>query len=202
MSPKNTKQSFSQLKGHIDISEYLIYNIFVEGEDTHYKKRYSQMQIKQEGAAPITKNVIVVDGQGNEYEATYPKRAKGLVKNGRARFVGENKICLACPPDKILEEQKMSENISKNQVFDQIVDLQKNLESLDKILFKVQLVTDSQSYVEQEDGGAITLDYLPDVAMEKIKTIRDIALEREKTVNKMLDFYLKLYQDAETDDKD
>ena len=186
----------------VDISEYLIYNIFAEGEDTHYKKRYSQMQIKQEGAAPITKNVIVVDEQGNEYEATYPKRAKGLVKNGRARFVGENKICLACPPDKILEEQKMSENISKNQVFDQIVDLQKNLESLDKILFKVQCVTDSQSYVEQEDGGAITLDYLPDVAMEKIKTIRDIALEREKTVNKMLDFYLKLYQDAETDDKD
>ena len=154
------------------------------------------------GETPIEKNVIVVDKQGNEYEATYPKRAKGLVKNGRARFVGENKICLACPPDKILEEQKMSENISKNQVFDQIVDLQKNLESLDKILFKVQLVTDSQSYVEQEDGGAITLDYLPDVAMEKIKTIRDIALEREKTVNKMLDFYLKLYQDAETDDKD
>ncbi len=47
---------------------------------------------------PIEKNIIVVDEQGNEYEATYPKRAKGLVKNGRARFIGENKICLACPP--------------------------------------------------------------------------------------------------------
>ena len=28
---------------------------------------------------PIEKNIVVVDEQGNEYEATYPKRAKGLV---------------------------------------------------------------------------------------------------------------------------
>ena len=38
----------------------------------------------------MTKNVIVVDEQGNEYGATYPKRAKGLVKNGRARFVRQS----------------------------------------------------------------------------------------------------------------
>ena len=101
---------------------------------------------------PIEKNVRIFDEQGNEYEATYPKRAKGLVKNGRARFVDENKICLACPPDKILEENNMSNSISKNQIFNQIAELQKSLESIDKILFKVQCVTDSQSYVEQEDG--------------------------------------------------
>ena len=63
--------------------------------------------------APIEKNVRVFDEQGNEYEATYPKRAKGLVKNGRARFVEENTICLACPPDKIMEEKTM-ENTNKN----------------------------------------------------------------------------------------
>ena len=51
------------------------------------------MPINTKGATPIEKNVIVVDEQGNEYEATYPKRARGLVKNGRARFIGENKIC-------------------------------------------------------------------------------------------------------------
>ena len=33
------------------------------------------------------KNVEVVDEAGNVYEPTWPKRAKGLVKNGRARFV-------------------------------------------------------------------------------------------------------------------
>lgn len=43
---------------------------------------------------PIEKNIIVVDEKGNEYEATYPKRAKGLVKNRRAHYLEENKICL------------------------------------------------------------------------------------------------------------
>ena len=145
--------------------------------------------------------MIVVDEQGNEYEATYPKRAKGLVKNGRARFVGENKICLVCPPDKPMEEDYMSNNINKNQVFNQIAELQKSLESIDKILFKIQCVTDSQSCVEPEEGEPIPLDYLPDVAMEKIKAIREIFLEREKTINRMLDFYLKLYQDLENTEK-
>ena len=141
--------------------------------------------------------MIVVDEQGNEYEATYPKRARGLVKNGRARFIGENKICLACPPDKILEENEMSESINKNQILDQISDLQKSLGSIENILFKLQCVSDSQSYAEQEEGVPIPLDYLPEVAMEKVKAIREIVTEREKTINKMLDFYLKLYRDDE-----
>jgi hypothetical protein len=33
--------------------------------------------------------------------------------------------------------------------------------------------------------------------MEKVKAIREIVTEREKTINKMLDFYLKLYRDDE-----
>ena len=151
---------------------------------------------------PIEKNVIVVDEQGNEYEATYPKRAKGLVKNGRARFVGENKICLVCLPDKILEEENMSNNINKNQIFNQIAELKKNLESIDKILFWIQSTTDSQFDLEQEAGESIALEYLHDVAMEKIKTIREIALKREKAINKMLDFYLELYQNVENDEKE
>ena len=96
----------------------------------------------------------------------------------------------------------MSININKNLIFNQIVELQKRLESVDKMLFSIQCVTDSQSYVDQEDGEPVTLDYLPDVAMEKIKAIREIVLEREKTINKMLDFYLKLYQDIENDEKE
>lgn len=56
----------------------------------------------------MTKNISVVDPQGNQYEATYPKRAKGLVKKGRARFVNETTICLACPPYNT--EDKMEEN--------------------------------------------------------------------------------------------
>ena len=95
----------------------------------------------------------------------------------------------------------MSTAINKNQIFNQIVEIQKSLESIDKILFKIQCVNDSQSCAETEDGNPLPLDYLPDVAMEKIKAIREIALEREKTINKMLDFYLELYQNSEIDGK-
>lgn len=57
---------------------------------------------------PIAKNILVVDEEGYEYEATWPKRARGLVKNGRARFLSKNKICLACPPWIDMEDNEMT----------------------------------------------------------------------------------------------
>jgi hypothetical protein len=64
------------------------------------------------GVTPIAKNIKVIDSNGIQYEATYPKRAKGLVKNGRARFIDEHTICLACPPNTILEDEKMTDRIN------------------------------------------------------------------------------------------
>ena len=62
------------------------------------------------GKTPIEKNIIVVDESGRRYEATWPKRAKGLVKSGRARFIDEDTICLACPPNSDdLEEHIMTD---------------------------------------------------------------------------------------------
>lgn len=46
----------------------------------------------------MEKNIAVIDAEGNVYEATWPKRARGLVKSGRARFINQNTICLARPP--------------------------------------------------------------------------------------------------------
>ena len=64
---------------------------------------------------PIEKNIIVVDENGKQYESTYLKRAKGLVKNGRAHFAEENKICLMRPPENYLEDKDMAEiNKEKN----------------------------------------------------------------------------------------
>ena len=94
-----------------------------------------------------------------------------------------------------------NKTISKEQVFNQITELQKSLESIDKILFKIQCVSDSQSCVEPEEGEPITLDYMPEVALEKIKAIREIVMSREHTINTMLDFYLSAYQESENDEK-
>ncbi len=63
----------------------------------------------------MTKNIAVIDEQGNRYEATYLKRAKGLVKSGRARFVDEKTICLARPPEQS-EDETMSENMSSTNI--------------------------------------------------------------------------------------
>ncbi len=71
---------------------------------------------KTEGFKKVIK---VIDEQGNEYDYTYPKRAKGLIKSGRARIIGDNIICLVCPPNSNLEENKMNnENILNEQKLD------------------------------------------------------------------------------------
>jgi len=77
------------------------------GEDTHHKKRSKFGYLASEEVR-IIKTISVVDIYGNEYEPTYPKRAKGLVKKGRARFVDETTICLARPP--YHTEDEMEEN--------------------------------------------------------------------------------------------
>ena len=73
---------------------------------------------------PIEKNVIVVDEQGNEYEANYPTRATGLVKHGRARFIDDNKICLTCPPNLYLEDKMKDENkdVKTNETEEKVMD--------------------------------------------------------------------------------
>ena len=106
MKDENTTQFFC-ITFFVALTKYKYFGIilFVKGDGTHHKKLlYSTTR----GMIPIEKNIVVVDEQGNEYEATYPKRAKGLVKNGRARFidtgntrgqvycVGQKKTVLIC----------------------------------------------------------------------------------------------------------
>ena len=77
------------------------------GDGTHQKK---QQVHTTRGMIPIGKNIIVVDENGTVFESTWLKRANGLVKKGRARWLDERTICLACPPeqteDTIMEENK------------------------------------------------------------------------------------------------
>ena len=126
-----------------------------------------------------------MDEQGNEYEATYPKRAKGLVKNGRARFVGENKICLACPPDTILEEKKMENNkLTVSDIFEQITLLQK------------QLTENSQTSLHRLGDALSTLDSENvEVSCDQISEVCDVFKTRELTLLRMLEMYQRMYED-------
>ena len=140
---------------------------------------------------PIEKNVIVVDEQGNEYEATYSKRAKGLVKNGRARFVGENKICLACPPDKIMEETKMEDNkLTAKEIFEQLTILQKQLtENSQTSLHRLSDAIESACGDEGDERNH-----------EQIAVICDVFNTREVTLLKLLGMYEKMYNDVQNEE--
>ena len=145
---------------------------------------------------PIEKNIIVVDEKGNEYEATYPKRAKGLVKAGRARFIDENKICLACPPDIYLEDNNMTEstnNVKTESIYsiefilNQIAKLQEQTEYLNTTLEKLSELGDGDSGGPGAPGNIL--------GMEKAKAIGDVVRCRETTNQQLLAFYEKIYDD-------
>lgn len=70
------------------------------------------------GATPIEKNVHVIDEEGRTYAPTYPRRAKGLVKNGRARWVDEETICLCRPPDFDDTEDRNMDTNSVNETME------------------------------------------------------------------------------------
>ena len=182
------------------MKQKVCYIIFVNGDGTHNKKQHHTRIFTERGMTPIEKNIIVVDENGKEYEATYPKRAKGLVKNGRARFIDDHTICLACPPNTELEDKNMSK-ITLAEAWNRIVATQGQLGNIEKILFFLDSVSESASYVEANDEEAEhygeSLEYCPQVALEKIQAMKEIACTREKTLKELIDFYIRVYENAD-----
>ena len=166
---------------------------------------HSLNSFQSKGVTPIEKNVIVIDEQGNEYEATYPKRAKGLVKSGRARFVDENKICLACPPNEYLEDKKMTENTAKTT---EVATVEENVSktlSIDYVLAQIEKIVDNTAYITE------ALNSLKDVrsggpgdigAEGKARGIADVVKCRETTNQQLLAFYTKVFNDLTAPKKD
>lgn len=152
------------------------------------KNRIHYSGITTKGEIPIEKNIIVVDEQGNEFEATYPKRAKGLVKNGRARFIDENKICLMRPPEIIMEENEMEEcTYSIEYILSQMAKIQEQTEYLNTAIEKLSLMGDGESGDPGSPGNI--------QGQAKAQAIGDIVRCRETTNQKMLLLYEKMYDD-------
>lgn len=153
---------------------------------------------------PIAKNVIVVDSQGNILEATYPKRAKGLVKNGRARFMDENKICLACPPN-ILEDKTMNNNETMiDMTTGEVVETtnQEPKLSVEYILTQLERISSQSAHI----NDAITKISQMQVSgagdigtQEKASAIADIVKSRETTNQRMISLYEKMYDSLTRD---
>ena len=144
------------------------------------------------------KITLVVDEQGNQYGATWAKRAKGLVKKGRARFVNETTICLACPPNQSLEDISMdydTANIEQdnNNIVAEVSTMEEQLTSEEQmtvsdILAKVDAIRKDLKYLDQ------VVDQIKDCDAPKNMTLKDIVTCRETTYQKMMEFYTKVYE--------
>ena len=142
----------------------------------------------------MTKNersIEVVDEAGNVYEPTWPKRAKGLVKNGRARFVEENRICLACPPDTETEDKHMSNSIFGEMTVADILTRINNIVNQTSYIGEAYEAFKTMGDGDSGDCGA------PGNIMGKAKAeaIAAVVQCRETTNQQILRLYEKMYDD-------
>lgn len=175
----------------VDYSKTICYNLSVNGDDTHNKK---QLYIICTGDDTHRKKIIVVDEKGNEYEATYPKRAKGLVKNGRAHYIEENKICLLHPPNLKSEDNDMPDTKAAKA---------KDKLTIKYVLDKAEQIINDTEYIHSalEQLALMPKSDPGDIAgQEKAKAIGEIVRCREATNQQALKFYEKMYDDL-TDKK-
>ena len=150
-------------------------------------------------ASATAKTVRVLDEAGHEYEATYTKRAKGLVKHGRARFADDSQtvIILACPPNQnmILEDNTVNEQNNTEVTENTATEAYtyeyalKQIELLTNQVDHIHLAISELGHLENEGtpcGGS---------AKSVAEGIADVVRCRETTAQKLIDFYAKMYED-------
>ena len=147
------------------------------------------------------KTVGVRDEAGNRYEATYMRRAKGLVKNGRARFADESQseIILTCPPNQhlILEDKTMTELIMKTE--ENAADIGAEMYSYEYALRQIELICHQMDHIHLALSELGRLDNEPTPTGGSARFVAESMAEvvkcRETTTQKLIDFYAKMYED-------
>ena len=142
----------------------------------------------------MEKNVVVLDEQGKKIGMTYPKRARGLVKKGRARCVDACTICLACPPDMDLEDIRMNDNninIPEKSLTEAIITEQESagksltqeyfLDKIDRIAKDTAYLKEAMEFIRQNSKP------------ESPTAVGQMVAAREKTNQMLIDFYKTAY---------
>ncbi len=139
----------------------------------------------------MEKNVRVLDENGEEYGSTWPRRARGLVKNGRARFIDENTICLAAPPNCDLEAQNMNEQSGVEFtipfIIRQIAAIQADTAYLIETIDKLAAMGNGDSGETGSPGNLM--------GEAKAKALGDVVRCRETTNQMLLRLYERMYDD-------
>ena len=87
--------------------------------------------------------------------------------------------------------------LTLKEIWDRIVATQDQLESIEKQAFYLSGIEDSGSFVEVEESDSEhygePLPYCKEVALEKIRAIKEMTAAREQTLKGLLDFYVSAY---------
>ena len=157
--------------------------------------------------SPAALKIEVVDSSGKIIGRTYEKRAKGLVKKGRARFTDENRITLLPSEDAHeytetegykMDERINTENIENISEENGQYTIESVMQCMKKILDDTQYIKDAIFNVtEIPSGDAGDCGSPGDIAGKaKAEAISTIVRERENTNQKLIDFYNKVYDDV------
>lgn len=143
----------------------------------------------------------MVDEQGNKYNSTYLKRARGLVEHGRARFLSERTICLTSPPytkeegigmsfDNATCMPQQAVNASALTAFDIYEELKAIRIDKDHIFSALSTLEKVPSNDKCEAYGPLDI-----VGQAKAQAIQAIVACRETTNQKLIMLYEKMYSD-------
>ena len=177
------------------------------GEKTNRGRHPLQKHGKPETEASTPqKTVRVLDEAGNEYEATYPKRAKGLVKHGRARFTDDSQtaILLTCPPnhDMNLEDNTMNEQINNTEntaTETAATEVAAEKYTYEYALRQIEIITNQIDHIHLaiSELGRLENEWTPcgGSAKSVAEGIADVVKCRETTAQRLIDFYEKMYLD-------
>lgn len=188
------------------------------GDGTHHNKRpvhdIGAQTLNNQGRTPITKNIRVVDAAGTHLQSTYPKRALGLVKHGRARFIDDETIELLRPPDPQGKETTMhtqaqdhtmtatapfggSRDASRVQAPARDLTANDLLQRIDMLITETAYLRESvEALASIESAGVGEAGSPGDIgAQAKARAIASVVEQREQTNQKMIELLARMYDD-------
>ena len=153
---------------------------------------------------PIEKNILVADENGTVFESTWPKRANGLVKKGRARWLNGKTICLSCPLEQMeddkMESSKQTEAVPKriDEARDTaqansklggltISDLLDRMDAIRKEMVVISQICETMENIANQGGE--------DDARHIAEATSKAFVARETTYQQQLRFLEKIYDD-------
>ena len=92
--------------------------------------------------------------------------------------------------------------LTLKEIWERIVTTQDQLESIEKVVFYMTGVEESGTFVQVEESDSEhygePLDYCKEVALEKIRAMKEVACAREQTLKGLLDFYMNIYHERKS----